>query len=226
MVEGFPGRGRYSQPTVLLSGSRRTLLQEVSMQLFGERAVDGDGVVIATSRGDPALVGRLLAENVEAFDPGRIALVDCCDGTCGSSPPTDYLWDVRSPLAFDRFEAGVESARRTFTDRGVDRLHFMFDTLTTQFRLASDPEAVLQHADDLAMSLGAEDGLMVFAVDPATVTAEERERLRHLFDVSVEVRGESDDVELRWTGLVGGSDGWVPLADAGIRYEPLQASLG
>lgn len=227
MVEGFPGRGRDSQPTVLLSGNQRTLLQEVSMQLFGERAVAGDGVVIASARGDPALVGDLLSEHVGAFAPDRVALVDCCDGTCGSAPrPSDRRWDVPSPLAFADVEAGVESARRTLDDRDVGRRHFLFDTLTTQFRLAADPGAVLEHADDLAMTLGAETGLTVFAVDPATVTDDERRRLQHLFDVNVEVRSGDGDVELRWTGLVGGSDGWVPLADAGIRFEPLQATLG
>lgn len=223
MDEGFPGRGRDSQPTVLVAGRQRDLSQQVSLQLFGERARSGDGVVIATALGDPALLGRQLAEHVPAFDRERIALVNCCEGgNSRSSSPT--TWDVPTPLSFAGVEDAVESARRALDDRGVGRRHFLLDTLTTQFRLAADPGDVLQHAKELAMSLGSEAGLTVFTVDPAVVTAGEQERLRHLLDVHVEVR-DGEEVELRWTGLVGGSDGWTPLADAGIRYEPLGTSL-
>lgn len=224
MDEGFPGRGRDSQPTVLVTGRQRDLSQQVSLQLFGERAVPGDGVVIATARGDPAVLGRQLAEHVPAFDREGIGLVNCCDGGGdGSSPRT---WNVPSPVSFAGVEDAIESARRALDDRGVGRRHFLLDTLTTQFGLTANPEAVLRHAEGLAMSLGTEAGLAVFTVDPAVVTRGEHERLRHLIDVHVEVRETDDDVELKWTGLVGGSDGWTPLADAGIRFEPLSTSPG
>lgn len=218
MAEGFPGRGRDSQPTVLVAGRQRDLSQRVALQLFGERARSGDGVVIATARGDPAVLGRQLAEHVPAFDRERIALVNCCDGGADSTGPR--TWNVPSAVSFAGVEGAVRSARQALDDQGVERRHFLLDTFTTQFRLAAEPEAVLRHADGLAMSLGTEAGLAVFTVDPAVVTDGEQERLRHLLDVHVEVRND-DDVELRWTGLVGGSDGWLPLSDAGIRYEPL-----
>lgn len=220
MAEGFPGRGRDSQPTVLVAGRQRDLSQQVALQLFGERAAPGDGVVIATTRGDPAVLGDQLAEHVPAFDRERIALVNCCGCGDDSSPTT---WHVPTPVSFAGIKDAVESARQALDDRGVRRRHFLLDTLTTQFRLAADPDSVLDHAESLAMALGTEAGLAVFAVDPAVVTDPEQERLRHLLDVHVEVRNV-DDVELRWTGLVGGSDGWLPLADAGIRYEPLGTS--
>lgn len=227
MVEVFPGRGRHSQPTVLVSGRQQDLLQAVSLQLFGERAMPGDGVVIVTARANPERLGRKLTTNVPAFESDRIDLVDCRTGRHHpQSHPATRTDDVPTPISFVDIETSVESARLTLDERNVERRHFLFDTLTTQFRLAGVPEGVLEHAETLAMAIGIESGLTVFTVDPTVVTDHELDRLRHLFDVHLEVRSSEAEVELRWTGLIGGSDGWLPLADAGIRFDPLEPGLG
>lgn len=226
MDDGRPsGRGRRTQPTVLVSGQARTLLRRVPLQLLAERASDGDGAVVATTREDPAVAARRLCEAVEASVPERVAVVDCCNKSAATpARPADLRWRVPSPVAFGPIAAAVGDAFGELADRGVGRAHFLLDTLATQFRLAA-PDRVNRHVHDLAMAVGGEGGLGLFTVAPSVVTDREFARLKHLFDVHVEVRRAAGTPEVRWTGLVGRSDGWVPLADAGFRFDALGTRL-
>lgn len=226
MPEGFPGGGRDSQPTILVSGRPRESLRQVPLRLFGERAMAGDGAVIVTTRDDPAFVARRLTGGVDAFVPERVALVDCTTKQRGGLARTgDIRWEAPSPVSFPLACEAIDDALATLHERGVERVHFLFDTLTTQFRLAA-AEDVLQHTHDLAMTVGTESGLGVFTIEHAVATDRESERLKHFFDVHVEVRRGDDGPEVRWTGLVGSSDGWVPLADSGIRFDAFGKTLG
>lgn len=226
MSDGLPGGGRESQPTVLVSGRPRESLRRVPLRLFAERSLPGDGVVIVTTRDDPAFVARRLTTGVEAFAPERTAMVDCTTKQREAVRRTgDLRWETPSPVAFAAARDAIDGALSALRERGTERIHFLFDTLTTQFRLA-DADAVLQHTHDLAMTVGGESGLGVFTVEHAVATDRESERLKHFFDVHVEVRRGDDGPEVRWTGLVGRSDGWVPLADSGTRFDALGQSLG
>ena len=226
MVDGLPGGGQSSQPTVLVSGRARDLLRRVPLQLLAERVEDGDAVVVVTAREDPGVVGRRLATGVDAVDPDRVALVDCT--TKDPDPPTrpgELRWAVPSPASFGDAVRAVEDALAALAARDAGRIHFLSDTFTTQFRLA-DPEDVLGHAHDVAMAVGGERGLATLNVEHAAVTDREFGRLKHLVDAHVEVRRAGDDPEVRWTGLLGGSEGWVALADTGLRFDALGTSLG
>ncbi|MEF8830873.1 MAG: hypothetical protein V5A23_04975 [Halobacteriales archaeon] len=226
MADGFPGGGRVSQPTILVSGRPRKPLRRVPLRLFGERARPGDGVVIATTRDDPAFVVRRLTDGVDAFSRDRIAMVDCTTKQRSSARRTgDRRWEIPSPVAFGDATQAVDEAIAFLRNADVERVHFLFDTLTTQFRLA-DADDVLKHTHDLAMTVGSESGLGVFTVEHAVATGRESERLKHFFDVHVEVRRSGDATEVRWAGLVGRSDGWVALADSGIRFDALGQGLG
>lgn len=226
MADGFPGSGRESQPTILVSGRSRELLRRVPLQLFGERALPSDCAVIATTRDDPAFVARRLSSGVDAFEAKYLAIVDCCTKQRDSMTKADEMrWEVPSPVSFTQTSEAVGEALDSLAELGLNRTHFLFDTLTTQFRLA-DADHVLQHAHDIAMTVGSEDGLGIWTVEHAAVTDQEFEQLKHFFDVHVEVRRADDGPEVRWIGLVGSSNGWVTLADTGIRFDAFGKSLG
>lgn len=215
MAEEFPGGGRRSQPTVLVSGAASDLLERVPIRLFADRTEDGDGAVVVTTREHPTAVAQRLAQGVAGLDPDRLAVVDGCTADQAEATVRDGLrWSVRSPVAFDAISRAVRSALTTLADRGVERVHFLFDTLSSPFRLAAG-DAVLDHAHEVAMTVGSHRGLGVFTVEEPAVTGAEAERLKHLVDVHVEVRRGDDAPEVRWSGLVGGSNGWVGLGDAG-----------
>jgi KaiC/GvpD/RAD55 family RecA-like ATPase len=226
MVDGLPGGGRRSQPTVLVSGRARELLRRVPLQLLAERADRGDAVVVVTTRDDPGVAARRLTTGIDAITADRVALVDCTTKAAdGPSRPGDLRWAVPSPVSFAETTRAIDDALSELAARDVERVHFLFDTLTTQCRLA-DPDVVLQHAHDVAMTVGGKRGLGTFTVEHAAVTDREFGRLKHLVDAHVEVRRAGDDAEVRWTGLLGGSDGWVALADTGLRFDALGTNLG
>jgi hypothetical protein len=193
---------------------------------LGARALESDGVVLATTRDDPAFAARRLTEGVEEFVPERVAQIDCTTKQRESVARTGELrWETPSPVGFDLASRAIDEALVALRERGVERIHFLFDTLTTQFRLA-EADDVLRHTHDLAMTVGGESGLGVFTIEHAVATDRECERLKHFFDVHVQLRRGEDGPEVRWTGLVGSSEGWVPLADSGVRFDALGRNLG
>lgn len=222
----LPGGRRATQPTVLVSGQARELLRRVPLQLLAERGEPGDAAVVVTAREDPAVVARRLCGAVAAFDPGLVATVDATSKAGTSLTRTgDLQWRAPSPVAFGDVATAVGDAREDLLARDGGRIHCLIDTLTVQFRLAA-ADAVLRHAHDLLMAVGTERGLGLTALAPSVTTSEAFEGMRHLVDVHVAVRRTTSGPEVRWTGLVGSSDGWVPLADAGFRFDALGRSLG
>lgn len=224
--EPLPGDREQTQPTVLVSGQARALLQRVPLQLLAERARDGDGVVIASTREDPGVVARRLCGAVEAFVPSRVAMIDATSKSSGAlTRVDDRRWHVPSPVSFGHVRTAVDIALNELAAADVERVHFLFDTLTTQFRLA-DADIVHQHAHDLAMAVGGQTGLGLFTLEPSALSETAFERVRHLVDVHVTVRRTADGPQVRWTGLLGNSCGWQALADAGLDLPAFGRSLG
>lgn len=122
----------------------------------------------------------------------------------------DLRWHVPSPVAFGHVRTAVDAALTELRVRGAARVHLLYDALTAGFRLAADDD-VHQHAHEVAMTAGDEQGLGLFTLAPSAVTDHELERVRHLVDVHVAVRWTVDGPQVRWTGLVGDPEGWVPL---------------
>jgi hypothetical protein len=222
----LPGDRQTSQPTVLVSGRARALLHRVPLQLLAERASPGDGAIIVSTREDPAVVARRLCGAVSAFDPSRVAFVDATSKATGTLTRTDELrWHVPSPVSFGHVRSAIDVALDELAARDATRIHFLFDTLTTQFRLA-DADIVNQHAHDLAMTVGSESGLGLFVMKPSVATGQEFEQVRHLVDAHVAVRRTADGPQVRWTGLVGSSEGWVELAETGISADAVGQTTG
>lgn len=213
LSENPPGHGGDAEPTVLVSGQTRALLRRIPLQLLDERVQSGDGAVVLTTSEEPATVGRRLSGGVEALEHENVAIVDCATERRSPVTRTTALrWNVPSPVSFPQVSEALREALDTLAERRVPRTHVLCDTTTAQFRLAA-PDRVVQSTHDVAMSVGGERGLGVFVFDATSVPDRQVERLQHLFDVHVEVGRRGGSSEVRWTGLVGRSDGWVPLAD-------------
>lgn len=222
----LPDGTQRSQPTVLVTGQARALLRRVPLQLLAERAEDSNAAIIVTTREDPAVVARRLCGAVSAFDPSLVAMVDATSKPDSTPTRVDELrWHVPSPVAFGHVRSAIDIALEELAARDASHVHFLFDTLTTQFRLA-DAEIVHRHAHDMAMTVGGERGLGLFTMEPTVTRENEFEQVRHLVDVHVAVRRTASGPEVRWTGLVGNSGGWVSLADSGFRFDELGQSLG
>lgn len=224
--ERLPGNDRVTQPTVLVAGGARELVRQIPLQLLAARAEPGDAAVIVTAREDPAVVARRLCGAVEALVPARVATVDATTtGPSALSRVDELHWQVPSPTSFRQLRTAVDVALTELRARDAERVHFVVDTLTTQFRLG-DGDDVHRHAHHLAMTAGAEAGVGQFALEPAATTDREYERLRHLMDVEVCVRRTASGPKVRWQGLVGTSDGWVPLVDSGPTFDALGRNIG
>lgn len=195
----------------MVTGSDRHDLRAVAAGLFDQRtAVEDGAVVVTTDESPPAVVDRL-GGPPGGFEPGRLAFVDARDGQTASTDGWSRAVPVDAPP--ETVDDAVAEGLSWLAEAGVERRHFLYDTLAADGTLP-DPDAAYDRAYRVAMTVGAEDGLAVFALETAGLDRDVVERLAHLVDVHVEVRRADGDAELRWEGLLGASDGWVPMADA------------
>lgn len=207
----LPGGDQGAEPTVLVSGQSRALLDRVPLQLLGERVEDDDGVVVVAAESDPSVVARRLRAAAPSAEPS-LALVDATGKAAGALTRVDDLrWRVPSPAAFGHVRSALDVAVDALAGRGADRVHLLLDALTAQFRLA-DADIVHQHAHDVAMAAGGQRGLGLFTLRPSAAGEAAFQRVRHLVDVHVAVRRTERGPEVRWSGLLRDSGGWVPLA--------------
>jgi len=202
------------QPTVMLTGGDGPRLRSVAAALFGERAGAGDGAVVVTTATPPADLLGALTRNGHALDPADLAVVDL---RAGADPAVDagYSTGVAADADAPAVDEAVSSALSGLADDGIGRRHVLYDALATG-RDVVDEATAYDRAYEVAMTVGAEDGLGLFTLEDTGVAGEAVAELAHLFDVHVELRAAGDGTELRWTGLLGASDGWVPLADVDL----------
>lgn len=200
------------QPTVMVTGSVGRQVRSVAMELFGERSTRADGAVVVTTREQPTPVVDRLTCGPAGFDRDRIAIVDARGADDGAGPEVGHLDRVDPGADPGSVNATVTAGLEWLSSAGVERRHFLYDTLATDYRLPG-AEAAYDRAYQIAMTVGAEEGLALFTLDEDGISDDVVERLGHLFDVTVEVRERQGETELRWTGLLGASDGWVCLAD-------------
>lgn len=211
------------QPTVMVTGSGGRQLRSVGMELFDERSTRADGAVVVTTRDPPTATAGRLSGGSGGVAPDRLAVIDARDvvgedldaGFVDDDGTVGYLERVDPRADPESMSGSVVAGLEWLASAGVERRHFLYDTLGTVHRLR-EAEAVYDRAYRIAMTVGAEEGLALFALDDDGLTEDVVERLGHLFDVTVEVRTLPEVTELRWTGLVGASDGWVCLADADL----------
>lgn len=203
--------GAPPQPTVMLTGGDGPRLRSVAAALFGERAGAGDGAVVVTTTTPPADLLASLTRNGHALDASKVAVVDL---RAEAEPAVDagYSTGVAADADAPTVDDAVSSALSGLADDGLGRRHVLYDTLATGGDVVDEATAY-DRAYEVAMTVGAEDGLALFTLDDTGVEGEAVEELAHLFDVHVELRTAGDGVELRWTGLLGASDGWVSLED-------------
>ena len=198
------------QPTVIVSGSAGRLPSSVALGLLEARVDSADGAVLVVSEASPTSPIQKLTAEPLALDRDALVVVDCRQR--GGSAELDAGRVRRVPpegsaLAVDR---EVRDGLDWLAEQGIERRHFLFDSLALGGPLP-DADAVYDLAYELAMTVGAEDGLGAVVVDSDGLSTEEVGRLGHLFDVHVELERDETGPQMRWTGLLGGSDGWVPV---------------
>jgi KaiC/GvpD/RAD55 family RecA-like ATPase len=203
------------QPTVMVTGSVGRQLRSVAIELFDQRTRPADGAVAVTTREPPTAVVRRLTAGPDGFQRERIAVVDARGTATDDEPEVGSL--IRKDPAADpaALDEATTRSLRWLKEAGVGRRHFLYDTLATGYRLP-DEETAYDRAHRIAMTVGAEDGLALFTLDDDGLSADVVERLGHLFDVHVELREHEGETELRWTGLLGASEGWVDLSEADL----------
>lgn len=199
------------QPTVMVTGSDRQDLRAVAAGLFERRAAAEDGAVVITTDESPTAVVDRLGGSPVGFAPERIAFVDARDDEGASTD--GWLQDVSIDAAPGVVDDAVSDGLSWLAGTDVQRRHFLYDTLAAD-GYRPDPDAAYDRAYQVAMTVGAEDGLALLALDTEGLDRDVVERLAHLVDVHVEVRRTDGDAELRWEGLLGASDGWVSMDDA------------
>lgn len=209
---------RPAEPTVIVAGPVGRLLWTVAAEFFAGRVAPTDGVVVVTTREAPAVVARRLTAD-GGPDRDRIAIVDARgvaahDDADDPSVGQRHAVDPRSTP--DELDAAVTESIETLDERGVERVHFLFDTLASGYRLP-EPGRTYDRAHELAMTVGAETGVGLFTADTTRLPEEVVDELAHLVDVRVDLRRPTRTTELRWEGLLDGSDGWQPLADVDLR---------
>lgn len=213
------------QPTVMVTGGPGEPLRTVARRLFAARSRAADGVVVVTTRDPPGGLVDRLTDGSGAVDADHVAVVDCRDGEAeraenGGAVETDavdpgWVRRVSRDVGAEGLDETITSALSWLDDAGVERRHFLYDVLGTD-RDAADPEGAYDRAYELAMTVGAEEGLALFALQEAGIPDDVVEKLGHLFDVHVDLRAARERPELRWTGLMGASDGWVDLAEVDL----------
>lgn len=202
------------QPTVMVTGSDGRHLRSVATELLQERSAAGDGAVVVTTRESSTALVRRLTTDRAGFDPERLAVVDA-----RTSAADDPAAGLCTAVAADASPATLDDAVTEGLDwlaaGDVERRHVLYDTLERDDWMP-DEEAAYERAYRIAMTVGAEDGLALFALDVEGLSASVVEKLSHLFDVHVALRDDDGDTELQWTGLLGASEGWVPVAEADL----------
>lgn len=201
------------QPTVMVTGRVGRQLRSVAIELFEARSTARGGAVVVTTRESPTAVVRRLTGGPCGFDSSHLAVIDAR----GVDDELEVGWLRRVEPRSDPgvMDEAVSTALAWLDEAGVERRHFLYDTLATDYRMPDD-EAAYDRAYQLAMTLGAEEGLALFTLDVEGLSDDVVEKLGHLFDVHVELRERHGNTELRWTGLLGASEGWVGLGDANL----------
>jgi hypothetical protein len=203
------------QPTVMVTGRAGRPLYAVATELFERRTTDSDGAVVVTTRESPTAIVDRLTGGDRAVDPSNLAVVDARDAPEDGDSAVGWLRVVDPGAPAEEIDDAVTAGLAWLGEEEVDRRHFLCDTLAADERLP-DEEAAYDRAYQVAMTVGAEDGLALFTLDTGALSDDTVERLTHLFDVHVELREDAGDTQLRWTGLLGASDGWVGTAEADL----------
>lgn len=198
------------QPTVLVTGPAGRLSMSVALRLLAARVDPADGGVLVVSDTSPArLIEQLTAEPL-GLDRDALVVVDCRRTDDGEEPDAGRVRQVRNDESSRAVDREVRDGLDWLAARGIERRHFLIDSLAPGTGLP-DSGAVYELAYELAMIVGTENGLGAFAVESAGLSTGDVRRLGHLFDVRVELKRGEVGPELRWTGLLGDPEDWLPV---------------
>lgn len=217
---GTTTQRRRPQPTVLVTGSTDRVIRDVPLRLFEEAVHEDDGFLLVSTSEEPRVLADRVIGAVDCLTFDDFGIVDCTpsqNGHVETGRTGDQFWRVSSPVDFTRTADSIWECFDVLEERTTGQTHVLFDSLSTQFSLG-ESSAVVQNAHQLAVKLGGKNGLGVFPVETNVVSGQDVERLKHLFDIHVEVRKRDHETQVKWSGVVGSSDGWVKLKESDPGY--------
>lgn len=210
IADVLPPRGRLAGSDVLVAAPTGDSLRGIPERVLTAGAGPGDGAVVVSTRHRGSVVDERLADRTP-LSADRIGVVDCTPGGNGRRRNGDDLkWAVNSPGDLTGSGIAVEECVSALGNRGIDRVHVLFDTLSTLL-VSVEVGAVLQYVHHLTTGAEPPAGIGVYPVHTNVLDERDLARLEHLFDASVEVRRRDGARQVRRRGFDAPLSEWVPL---------------
>lgn len=209
----LPAAGELARNDVLVAAPTGDALRGIPERVLAAAAEPDDGAVVVSTR-YPGTVVRERFGEATSLAPGRIGVVDCTpEGDEHHRNGDGLVWRVNSPGDLTGSGIALDECRSALADRGVDRVHVAFDTLSTLL-VSLDHDTVLQYVHHLTAGVGPPNGTGVYPVRTEPLDDRELAMLEHLFDGVVEVRRGDDGRELRRRGFGVPPSDWRPVGEA------------
>ncbi|MFB6162238.1 MAG: hypothetical protein ABEJ86_02200 [Halococcoides sp.] len=164
-------------------------------------------LVVAADRGVESAVESLQEVDPE-LDDDRIVAVGCA----GESNQTGGVRtrSVSTPTDLTGIGIRFSEGHRDLEAAGYDRVRSGIASLTTLVSTATDLRPIYRFLHSFTGQVRSQKGLLVCAIDDATVDDEVFRTIESTFDARIEVEG-GDERRVRLRGLAGQRDDWVAL---------------
>lgn len=204
-VEGFdsvpPGTN------LLVAGPPQTGKTRLALRLLARGTVAGEQAIAIT----PDLDDTRLRQRFEAVDgdPSRLCIVDCSGASSrGSFDDGEVVKYVSSPADLTGIGLGVVKCTRRFPPDATDGVRLSSLSLSTMLRY-TDVNRLFSFLHVLTGRVAAADYFGVSTIDPTVHDDAERNVIRSLYDVVVELREAADGSrEIRVVGDESVSSRW------------------
>lgn len=210
IADVLPPGGRLVRSDILVAAPTGDSLRGIPERVLAAGAGADDGAVVVSTRHQGSVVDERLADRTP-LSADRIGVVDCTPSGNGRRRNDDLEWAVNSPGDLTGSGIALEECMDALSERGIDRVHVLFDTLSTLL-VSVEVGTVLQYVHHLTTGTEPPAGIGVYPVHTNVVDDRDLARLEHLFDGMIEVRRRDGRREVRRRGFETPPSEWIPLA--------------
>jgi len=206
----FPVDGVAEGTDVLVAGPSAEAVRGIPESILESAGGVRDGALAVTTRGPGEVVAEKLAA-IDCFDGDLVGVVDCSPH--GDPPVDDWrpLYQrVSSPGDLTGGSMAVVDSLETLGERGADRVHLLYDSLSTVF-ISSSTSAAVRYVHQVTLQRGYPRGVGVYPVYTDVTTDRDLERLKHFADALVEVRIRGRARQVRCRGIDAGPGTWTTM---------------
>ena len=207
VLEALPSGG-----SVLVAGASSETLGRLPYRLLRSATGATDGALLVTTDDPADRLVRRFTESPDAPDGARVGVVDATPNGRRHADADAGVWRVGSPVDFNGTGIGIDRCHRHLRTTGAERVHMLYDTLTTPF-LSADSDTVVRYAHHLTLQAEDHDGIGLFPIQTNVTGDRDVARLKHLFDALVEVRKRGGTRQVRCSGVDGDWRDWYDLPD-------------